>query len=272
MTRGTEFSMNNRSQRVFVPMLGRHSAVNALAAIAIGRALRLPEEAIIESLAKSESPQMRLELQVAGDITILNDAYNANPNSMRAAIETLASLETSGRRVAVLGDMLELGAVSERYHREIGTFAAAAGRLDLLVCVGAQARHLAAAAVQAGLAPGAVKQFDDASAAAAGVPGMLTGGDLVLLKASRGIHSWKRLPRQSWLEHDCSGSWARDGSAVRPGRYGSALRLGLILSPGFPMPLFFLQSLQELARNPRLARFFRVFRAVTFPGDVGDRP
>ena len=134
---GTEFSMNKRPQRVFVPMLGRHSASNALAAIAVARSMRLPEEAVIESLAKSDGPEMRLQLQTAGNITILNDAYNANPNSMRAAIETLVGLETNGRRIAVLGDMRELGTGSERYHREIGAFLAARREKPICWCASA---------------------------------------------------------------------------------------------------------------------------------------
>jgi len=185
---GTEFSLNGRTQRVFVPMLGRHSACNALAAIAVGRAMRLPEEAIIESLGHSHGPEMRLQLMTAGDLTILNDAYNANPNSMRAALETAAALEGAGRRIAVLGDMRELGNASERYHREIGQFAATLNRFEMLACVGIQSRFMAEAALQAGFPEAALFRFDDAASAADALPIMIRPGDLILLKASRGIH------------------------------------------------------------------------------------
>jgi UDP-N-acetylmuramoyl-tripeptide--D-alanyl-D-alanine ligase len=184
---GTEFSLNNSRRRVFVPMLGRHSACNALAAIAVGRKLGVPEDIIIENLARSDGPEMRLQLQPVGDVTVLNDAYNANPNSMGAAIETAAALESYGRRIGVLGDMRELGRSSDRYHREIGQFAAAHGRFDLLVCVGTQARLIAEAAIQSGYPESAVKRFDDAKTAANVFPDTLREGDLVLLKASRGV-------------------------------------------------------------------------------------
>ncbi len=185
--RGTEFSMNNRPQRVSVPMLGRHSAVNALAAVAVARTMRLPEEAIIASLATSDGPDMRLQLQTAGDITILNDAYNANPNSMRAALETLAALESRGRRIAILGDMKELGGSSERYHREIGNAIPSIGGIDTLICIGEQARLIADAAVASGFAATKVLRFADAQAAAMEIPGLLRSGDLTLLKASRSM-------------------------------------------------------------------------------------
>jgi UDP-N-acetylmuramoyl-tripeptide--D-alanyl-D-alanine ligase len=184
---GTRFCLNNSRREVFVPMLGRHSASNALAAIAVGRRMGLREEEIITSLATAQGPDMRLQLQDAGSIRLLNDAYNANPNSMQAALETLASLNAAGRRIAVLGDMRELGKASERYHRELGQFAANC-RLDVLVCVGKQAALLAESAEKSGMAVGAICRFPDAAAAAQAVPGFLRDGDLVLLKASRGIH------------------------------------------------------------------------------------
>ncbi len=185
--KGTSFRLNNRRRRVFVPMLGRHSACNALAAIAVARRLRLSEELAISSLAEAQGPEMRLQLQKAGNVTVLNDAYNANPNSMRAAIETVSALRTSGRRIAILGDMRELGRSSDRYHKEIGEFAATAGALNALICVGTQARLIADAAQAAGLAARAITRFDDAISAAAAVPKRLKSGDLVLIKASRSI-------------------------------------------------------------------------------------
>lgn len=185
---GTWFSLNNRVREVFVPMLGQHSACNALAAIAVARKLAVPEDLIIESLGVARGPEMRLQWQPAGNVRLLNDAYNANPNSMRAAIETAAGLATNGRRIAVLGDMKELGHSSERYHREIGQFMAETHQFDVLVCVGQQASLIADAAVSGGFNPGAIARFQDAAAASDAIRRIVRDGDLVLLKASRSIH------------------------------------------------------------------------------------
>lgn len=184
---GTRFYLNNSRREVFVPMLGRHTAANALAAIAVARRMGVREDLIIESLSEARGPEMRLQLQQIGGVVLLNDAYNANPNSMRAALETVSALEPAGRRVAVLGDMRELGKASERYHREIGQFAAAC-KLDLLACIGSQAALIAQSAEQSGMATGAICRFPDSRAAANAVPDWLRDGDLVLLKASRAIH------------------------------------------------------------------------------------
>jgi UDP-N-acetylmuramoyl-tripeptide--D-alanyl-D-alanine ligase len=183
---GVRFLLNGRRE-VFVPLLGRHTASNALAAVAVGRKLMVPEDVIIEGLAGAEGPDMRLQYKRAGEVTVLNDAYNANPSSMRAAIETLAGLKPEGRRIAVLGDMRELGQATERYHREIGEYAATSGGLDLLVCIGQKSDLIAEAAVAAGLDATAVHRYPDAPAAALGLPRLLQAGDLVLLKASRAM-------------------------------------------------------------------------------------
>jgi UDP-N-acetylmuramoyl-tripeptide--D-alanyl-D-alanine ligase len=186
--KGTRFSLNNSRREVFVPMLGKHSAANALAAIAVARKMGVPEDLAIASLAAARGPDMRLQWQSAGNIRLLNDAYNANPDSMRAAIETAAVMEHSSRRIAILGDMLELGTSSDRYHREIGQCVASARAFDLLICVGAQAALIAEAARAAGLPAENILQYRDALSASANVPMLLRDGDLVLLKASNGIH------------------------------------------------------------------------------------
>ena len=169
-------------------MLGRHSACNALAAIAVARRLGVPEDAIIESLAIAHGPEMRLQWQPAGNVRVLNDAYNANPNSMRAAIETAAALPRVTKRIAVLGDMKELGRASDRYHREIGQFVAGTGAFDLLVCVGDQAALIADAAAACGFPADAILRFRDALSASVDFPRTLQDGDLVLLKGSRSVH------------------------------------------------------------------------------------
>jgi len=186
--RGTEFNVNGGELRVFVPLLGRHTACNALAAIAVARALAVPDQMILDGLSRARGPDMRLELSVVGDVKILNDAYNANPNSMKAAIETLATLPASGRRIAVLGEMRELGAQSERYHREIGAFAARTRKIDLLICVGSAGDWIADSATIAGLAAPAIGRFTDSDSLANSICDLLLPGDLILLKASRGVH------------------------------------------------------------------------------------
>jgi UDP-N-acetylmuramoyl-tripeptide--D-alanyl-D-alanine ligase len=183
---GVRFRLNKSRKEYFVPLLGRHTACNALAAIAVARKLGLHEDEIIESLAHAHGPEMRLQLKKANGLTVLNDAYNANPNSMKAALETIAALPAQGRRVAVLGDMLELGAATERYHREIGAFAAGCG-LDSLVCVGEWGGTIADAAVAAGQPEETVRRYRDSATTAQDARRLVQEGDLVLLKASRGV-------------------------------------------------------------------------------------
>jgi UDP-N-acetylmuramoyl-tripeptide--D-alanyl-D-alanine ligase len=182
---GTQFTLNGGAE-AFVPLLGRHTAANCLAAVAVGRAMGVCDEAILAGLSQASGPEMRLQLKTIGGITVVNDAYNANPASMRAALETLRSLRTNGRRVAVLGEMRELGLWAEQYHREIGRLAATCG-LDGLVCVGACAGWIAEEAVAAGMPHQVVSHYTDAAAAGEAVSRWIREGDLILLKASRAV-------------------------------------------------------------------------------------
>jgi UDP-N-acetylmuramoyl-tripeptide--D-alanyl-D-alanine ligase len=183
---GVKFHLNKSRREYFVPLLGRHTACNALAAIAVARKLGLREDEVVEHLGRAHGAEMRLQLKRANGLTVLNDAYNANPNSMRAALETLAALPARGRKIAVLGDMLELGAATERYHREIGEYAASCG-LDQLVCVGEWGRTIADAAVAAGQPKATVTRYRDSATTARDIRHHLRENDLVLLKASRGV-------------------------------------------------------------------------------------
>lgn len=184
--RGTRFYLNGWRTLVRVPMLGRHAACNALAAVAVGHEMGLTDEQILEGLASSASAEMRLQMQCADGVDILNDAYNANPASMLAALHTLGLLPAAGRRVAVLGDMRELGEWAADCHREIGQAIAREGRVDLLLCVGSLAELIGQAAIETGYPAASVRNYTNA-AAACEISGELQSGDVLLVKGSRAI-------------------------------------------------------------------------------------
>jgi len=165
-----------------IHLLGRHQVVNALFAIAIGMELGLSRADVARGLAECRPPKMRLELWEHSGVRVLDDAYNANADSVVAALQTLLELPCKGRRVAVLGDMAELGAHSEAGHEEIGRRAAELG-VGQLFAVGRMAPVMARAARGAGL--NRVFEFVDVETAAAAVKSFVKSGDVVLLKASR---------------------------------------------------------------------------------------
>jgi UDP-N-acetylmuramoyl-tripeptide--D-alanyl-D-alanine ligase len=124
---------------------------------------------------------------VASGVTLINDAYNANPTSMRAAINALTDVETAGRRVAVLGDMAELGSLSELAHFRLGEQVAVSG-IDRLVTVGERARRIAEGARAAGMPPEAVLACPTTDEATKVLDDMLAPDDTVLVKASRSMN------------------------------------------------------------------------------------
>jgi UDP-N-acetylmuramoyl-tripeptide--D-alanyl-D-alanine ligase len=168
---------------VAIPTLGRLSVHNALAAAAVGRAAGMSLREIAAGLAMGWSAPHRAQIVRAGDVTIVDDSYNASPRSVVAALDLLAGLP--GRRGAILGEMLELGDASEDGHRAVGE--AAARTVDWLVAVGRGAAPIAEGAVDAGLDPARVWVAADQDAVLATLPPRLRAGDMVLVKASRGI-------------------------------------------------------------------------------------
>jgi len=168
-----------------VPVLGTHQAVLALAAAAAARELGVAVEASADALRDFRPPPMRLSAVEAGGVVVLNDAYNANPASMSAALALLA-LWPDRRKVFVCGDMLELGAASRSAHEALGREAAEAG-VARLVCVGPASQATAEAARRAGLEADQVATVADALAAADMVVGMVEPGDVVLVKGSRAV-------------------------------------------------------------------------------------
>ena len=165
-----------------INLLGRHQVTNALFAIAVSEELGLGRAEIQRGLAECQPAKMRLQFWEAGGVRVLDDCYNANADSTIAALETLCDLPLQGRRVAVLGDMNELGAHSEAAHAEVGKRAAELG-VGQLFAVGKMAPVMAKAARDAGL--NRVIEFADVEAAMKAVKQFLKTGDVVLLKASR---------------------------------------------------------------------------------------
>lgn len=169
-----------------LPMPGLHNVYNALAAIAVGLHLRVPKADIAVALAGFTPPRNRMQIRHIHGVTVMDDCYNANPTSMRAGLATLAAQETSGRRVAVLGDMLELGADSARLHAEIGHYLVEMG-VDELYTFGDASRHLNQAARSKGLPRRAAHHFSDFDLMMEELAAGLAPGDVVLVKASRSM-------------------------------------------------------------------------------------
>src|SRR5207247_6281330 len=133
--------------------LGLHNVHNALAAVAVALWLGRDPMDVLAALRRFRAPEMRMSREDVGEVTLINDAYNANPRSMEAAVVELGARPAAGRRVAVVGDMLELGEQTERCHRELGR-KLSNSKVDLVWAVGPAARFVAEEMVAAGGSPG----------------------------------------------------------------------------------------------------------------------
>ncbi|MCO4772660.1 MAG: UDP-N-acetylmuramoyl-tripeptide--D-alanyl-D-alanine ligase [Deltaproteobacteria bacterium] len=173
---------------VHVPLPGVHQVHNALAAAAAATAMGASLDDVAAGLESVQVPGRRMKISRVGGATVLDDAYNANPASVEAGLRTLAAFPTSlpnGRRVAAIGDMLELGPTGPALHAEVGRLAASLG-IELLVATGPLMRS-AAKAIGAGTLDTRSVAVDDADAAGKLLAGWLREGDVLLLKGSRGM-------------------------------------------------------------------------------------
>jgi UDP-N-acetylmuramoyl-tripeptide--D-alanyl-D-alanine ligase len=181
---GSEFTILEGAHRcrAQLPVPGLHMVQNALLAVAAGRVFGLSIEDCAGGLVSAPLTKARLQIKTIRGVQFIDDSYNANPESMRAALATLAELETDGRRIAVLGEMAELGTESERGHREVGE-AAASFKIDELIAIGELAGAITESAQAAGLEKSRTVASTDEAAE------LLTDetapGDLVLIKGSR---------------------------------------------------------------------------------------
>lgn len=207
VARGGELRFRVHNQSFTVPVWGRHHLPGALAAIAVGRAAGIPLPEIAAALAAFEPLEMRCEVRECGPITVVNDAYNACPASMRAALELLRDVDDHGRKVFVCGDMCELGAATGRYHRQLGQQVVSVCGADLLVTVGQLAADVAAAAIESGMRRDCVVVCDSPAAAHNRLAERLEPGDVVLVKGSRAmgleaLADW--IEQEAWTNHDWS--------------------------------------------------------------------
>jgi UDP-N-acetylmuramoyl-tripeptide--D-alanyl-D-alanine ligase len=175
-----------RHTTVHIRVQGEHNVTNALAAGAVGSILGLPGGVIAQGLSRFRPAAMRSQVLVNRGVKVILDCYNANPVSMKAAVQLLAQTGAKGKRIAVLGDMLELGPNAAQMHEEVGGFLAHQGIDDLVAC-GVLGRSLANGAKKAGLNQAHILEVPDARAAAAAVKAVVKPGDVVLIKASRGM-------------------------------------------------------------------------------------
>ncbi|WP_277933980.1 UDP-N-acetylmuramoyl-tripeptide--D-alanyl-D-alanine ligase [Priestia koreensis] len=183
---GTHFTVGGENVTYRVPLTGKHNALNALAAIAVGKELGIPEKCIQRGLRNARITEMRMQkIPSERGFTIINDAWNASPQSVQAAIQTFEEMPCKGRKFIVLGDMLELGDDEVKYHQEVAHYFSS-GNNAFLYTYGHLAHHISLAATSL-LPVGQVKHFSTKSELTKELQKELGPADMVLVKGSRGM-------------------------------------------------------------------------------------
>jgi UDP-N-acetylmuramoyl-tripeptide--D-alanyl-D-alanine ligase len=179
--------INHTAYEVALPVLGAHQVLNALAAAAVGVAMHVPATDIVAGLQSYHGMYGRMMLRRGADsVTLIDDTYNASPQSMRVALQCLGHTGVTGRRLAVLGDMLELGERSPALHEEVGALVAQSG-VQALITFGPLAQHIAQGAQRAGMHPASIHTTMQTEDAVTLLQSLRRAGDVMLLKGSRGM-------------------------------------------------------------------------------------
>lgn len=183
----THFHLNRPEDTTFtVPLPGRHNVLNAAAAIAVCKYMGVAEKDIVRGLEQARIARMRFEwLRGLNGATIINDAYNASPSSVRAALDLIEDLKGYGRKIVILGDILELGEEEVKFHREIGRYLDP-DTIDYVLTFGLLAENIAEEAKKR-FPEGRVHPFSDKMQLARWAAGMMQANDLLLVKGSRGM-------------------------------------------------------------------------------------
>jgi UDP-N-acetylmuramoyl-tripeptide--D-alanyl-D-alanine ligase len=186
---GTSFTIHydGGSINAMLPVPGRHNVYNALAAFTCGCLLGIPPGEAVRGFENYSPTGLRQMIEDFSGITLIKDCYNASPDSMNSAFEVLKTVRVTGRRIAVLADMLELGKSSERAHRDVGKAAFDSGA-DMLLAYGGDAKYYCEGFLEAqNSSPRPCMYFGDKGALAAALAGLMESGDAVLFKGSRGM-------------------------------------------------------------------------------------
>ena len=186
---GIDFSINLEGvQSDFtVALPGMHNVYNALSAITVARLFGMEAEDIRRGLKSFKPSKMRMDIiNLDNGVKLISDVYNANPESMRAAIDVLKVLKSEGRKICILGDMLELGILSSQEHFKIGMYAASQGA-DIIIAVGNFSNDVIKGGAQWGTDRNSMHAFPSIEEAAESLPGIIKPGDAVLVKGSRGM-------------------------------------------------------------------------------------
>ncbi|MBP6858797.1 MAG: UDP-N-acetylmuramoyl-tripeptide--D-alanyl-D-alanine ligase [Candidatus Pacebacteria bacterium] len=184
---GFTMTMNGTPQPVYLKgIIGRTYMYPLLAAAAVGQAKNIPVALIVEGLNRYDAPRGRMRL-IPGmnGSTLIDDTYNSSPDAALAALHTLKAIETSGAKIAILSDMMELGQYSTEQHRSVGR--EVVGAASMLVTAGQRSRGTADEALRAGMSPGAVHAFDTALEAADYLKPLVKTGDVILVKGSQSM-------------------------------------------------------------------------------------
>ena len=178
-----EIEVNGKTEKIVVPIGGKHFIYNALSAIAVGLELGIPVSKIQDGIRSFELTKSRMELiNLPDDVVVINDCYNANYDSMKAAIEYLGKINAN-QKIAVLGDMLELGEFSEELHKKIGE-EVAKNKIDVVITVGKYGKVIADTAAANGILSYKCNNNEEATST---IKKIMKKGDIVLVKASNGM-------------------------------------------------------------------------------------
>jgi UDP-N-acetylmuramoyl-tripeptide--D-alanyl-D-alanine ligase len=186
---GTSFTLilEEEVMEVHLRLLGRHFVANALSAIAVACLFGVEVKEAKEALEHFRPFEMRMEVvPLKGGVTLINDAYNANPNSMELALETLVEVKGKGRAIAVLGDMLELGEFAKEAHEQLGRKVSELS-IDFLLTMGKEAAVVVESAIRHRFPMQRTRVVENHSEAVSTLREMIRNGDWILVKGSRGM-------------------------------------------------------------------------------------